>query len=273
MQRTKCRLMVYFGNAMHAFTNPAAGNDNSKGLACPSRLIAHGNTWAVFFKKFCSRARIVEGLPADRLLRSCRHAAGARNPKPSQMAPWGASPRASSKTFANVRSVKQQLDRFLAATGQAPLKDYITFGPHAGKNLEAEDQDLIKRQAWYDGITDHMPIDDDTNYTVTGLLVMEKNGRDFTPADMAVFWMSNLPLLSTCTAERVAYRNFSRLIQPPESALSAIPFASGSVRRSEQTLSVTCAQGIPRGRRSLPGETRASRMSRTGFTARCSWPP
>ena len=39
----------------------------------------------------------------------------------------------------------------------------------------------------------YMPEDDDTNYTTIGLAIMTKRGLDFTPLDVANFWMDNVP--------------------------------------------------------------------------------
>ncbi len=69
-----------------------------------------------------------------------------------------------------------------------------------------------------------MPEDDDTNYTIIGLAVMKQYGFDFAPVDVAEFWLMNMPLLHTWTAERVAYRNFSWGINPPDSAMIANPY-------------------------------------------------
>ena len=71
---------------------------------------------------------------------------------------------------------------------------------------------------------DGMPVDDDINYTVAALVLMERKGFDFTPVDMADFWLGNIPASSTCTAERVAYRNFLNCLNPPESAVKHNPF-------------------------------------------------
>ena len=72
--------------------------------------------------------------------------------------------------------------------------------------------------------TDSMPEDDDTNYTVTGMAVVKARGIGFSGADMADFWMTNIPILHTCTAERVAYRNFVANIEPPRSAVVRNPY-------------------------------------------------
>ncbi len=70
----------------------------------------------------------------------------------------------------------------------------------------------------------HMPEDDDTNYTVTGLALVKQKGINFTPDDIATFWMQNIPILHTCSAERVAYRNFTAGIWPPGSATCRNPY-------------------------------------------------
>ncbi len=71
---------------------------------------------------------------------------------------------------------------------------------------------------------DAMPVDDDLNYTVTGRVIMEQHGPDFTPDDIARFWLANIPLMDLCTAERVAARNFLLGLAPPESAAFRNPY-------------------------------------------------
>lgn len=109
---------------------------------------------------------------------------------------------------------------FLKETNQVPLSNYIVFSH--GKKI-AKNHPFSVDRVRYDTI-DHMPIDDDTNYTTTGLLIMEQNGVDFTPVDVAQFWLSNIPGHGTCTAERIAYRNFMMDIYPPLSATYRNPY-------------------------------------------------
>lgn len=71
---------------------------------------------------------------------------------------------------------------------------------------------------WINNVS-FMPEDDDTNYTVLCLKTVEEFGRNFTAEQMAHSWMMNLQFLHACTAERVAYRNFTNRIEPPYSAL------------------------------------------------------
>ena len=108
---------------------------------------------------------------------------------------------------------KAQFEKYLKSINNFPLKSYIKSVPK-----------LLKKAKWFDrpsfiNKVDHMVEDDDTNYTVAGMALMKVHGKDFKSADVANFWMNNIPILHTCTAERVAYRNFALEIDPPASAV------------------------------------------------------
>ena len=103
---------------------------------------------------------------------------------------------------------------FLKATRQWPIRDYVRFGVRGRAAAEFPD---MARRSHLDKVR-YMPVDDDTNYTATGFLVVKQHGPRFAPDDVARFWLANIPMLSTCTAERVAYRNFARGLVPPASA-------------------------------------------------------
>ncbi|MCD6415811.1 MAG: ADP-ribosylglycohydrolase family protein [Planctomycetes bacterium] len=66
--------------------------------------------------------------------------------------------------------------------------------------------------------------DDDVDYTIIGLRILEEHGRSFQPEQVAQFWLSHLPYHQTYTAERVAYRNFINGFHPPESAAHRNPY-------------------------------------------------
>jgi hypothetical protein len=66
--------------------------------------------------------------------------------------------------------------------------------------------------------------DDDINYTTIGFAIVKKHGANFTPLDVASFWCQNVPIFHTCTAERVAYRNFVANVLPPDSATFRNPY-------------------------------------------------
>jgi hypothetical protein len=109
---------------------------------------------------------------------------------------------------------------YLRDLNRFPLNDYFHF------HVEAEIQQrygLESNRAFVD-LVPHMVEDDDMNYTVMGLAILKQYGEDFTPTDVAHFWLENLPILHTWTAERIAYRNLCNLIPPPRSAVVRNPY-------------------------------------------------
>ena len=114
-----------------------------------------------------------------------------------------------------------QLHAYLRATDNFPLKRYIrgdaTEEQKARARFAPGSDPFARGRAFIERV-DCMPEDDDTNYTVIGLKLLEDYGRGFTPEDAAENWLKNLPILHCCTAERVAYRNLVMSVAPPASA-------------------------------------------------------
>ncbi|MFC8274164.1 ADP-ribosylglycohydrolase family protein [Streptomyces sp. NPDC057271] len=71
---------------------------------------------------------------------------------------------------------------------------------------------------------DGMPEDDDLNYPLLNLLLLQRYGRGFSTADVARLWLDELPAGRTFTAERIAYRNLLDGIEPPLTAVHRNPF-------------------------------------------------
>jgi ADP-ribosylglycohydrolase len=113
---------------------------------------------------------------------------------------------------------------YLKDLGRWPLADFFRYDiatPEVrGKYNVGDASSGVK----FADFVNSMPEDDDTNYTTAGLAILKRHGPEFTPADVANFWLSELPILHTCTAERVAYRNFCLLIAPPASASYRNPY-------------------------------------------------
>lgn len=110
---------------------------------------------------------------------------------------------------------------YLKELGRWPLDDFFYYRlttPQMRERLH-----IRERGDFADNIR-VMPEDDDTNYTTTGLAILKQYGPGFTPSNVADFWLGNIPLLHTCTAERVAYRNLSLNIPPPDSATYRNPY-------------------------------------------------
>lgn len=110
---------------------------------------------------------------------------------------------------------------YLKDLGRWPLNDFFRYDVATPEAREK--YSLSERGVFADRVS-AMPEDDDTNYTTTGLAILKRYGPGFTPTDVANFWLSDIPILHTCTAERVAHRNFCLLIPPPESAAFRNPY-------------------------------------------------
>lgn len=98
---------------------------------------------------------------------------------------------------------KETLQAYLEAVGEYPLADYV---PRATKALP-ENVDRVPNPSCARGEWDHALMDDDTNYTVLGLKILQEKGPDFSTADVGCMWLQNLPYNHVCTAERQAYVN------------------------------------------------------------------
>jgi len=66
--------------------------------------------------------------------------------------------------------------------------------------------------------------DDDTDYTILNLHIIEVYGREFTTDHVAKEWLMHLPYQCTYTAERVAYRNLVLGLRPPATAIFLNPY-------------------------------------------------
>jgi ADP-ribosylglycohydrolase len=66
--------------------------------------------------------------------------------------------------------------------------------------------------------------DDDIDYPILNLHLLETYGTTFRPSDVGHEWLSLLPFLQTYTAERVAIRNLVHGLQPPQTATYRNPY-------------------------------------------------
>lgn len=118
--------------------------------------------------------------------------------------------------------LRERLINLLKGTGNYPLTKYIT--------KEQFTDELIKEckinieSCWADNINGIAPIDDDTNYTVFTLKLIETFGKDFRPNDVLEAWLGLIPMLTTFTAERAAYRNAASGMLAPQTAQHKNPY-------------------------------------------------
>lgn len=110
------------------------------------------------------------------------------------------------------------------ATGNWPLSSWFTARGVPPELLAAHPWNRRSATTSLAENIDGMPEDDDLNYPLLNLLLLQRYGRDFTTADVARLWLDELPAGRTFTAERVAYRNLLDGVEPPLTAVHRNPF-------------------------------------------------
>lgn len=121
----------------------------------------------------------------------------------------------------------KNLISMLKETGNYPVTRYVStadFTEEMIRKYNIVTGTPLNNQPWIDELEGYAPIDDDTNYTVLNLKVMEVFGYDFDPGDVLYAWLNWLPAGVCCTAERVAYRNAVEGFSVPETATFQNPF-------------------------------------------------
>jgi ADP-ribosylglycohydrolase len=93
---------------------------------------------------------------------------------------------------------REALAAYLREADALPLRDYVPCIPGS----------LVERsgRACCRGEIRRGEPDDDINYSVLALLLLEEHGLDLSTADVARAWLRRLPAAATFTAERAAYR-------------------------------------------------------------------
>jgi len=113
-----------------------------------------------------------------------------------------------------------QVEIYLKAAGAYPLVDYIPLLDSLpdGIHLHPSFVDTVR------GRISYMSRDDDTDYTIIGLHVLEKYGPNFTSENVGEAWQNMLPYNMVFTAERIAYRNLVNELPIPQTASFRNPF-------------------------------------------------
>lgn len=111
---------------------------------------------------------------------------------------------------------KEMIDTYLRKANALPLDNYIPY-------VEDRSDDLLTKGSTRGNIS-CMVRDDDMDYPILGLLILEYRGMNFTPRGMAHNWLDQMPYSLVCTAESAAYRNFVGNLWPPESATYRNPY-------------------------------------------------
>jgi len=119
---------------------------------------------------------------------------------------------------------REGIEEIARATGNWPIQRYFT--------AVGLPSDVAERWPWnrrsaptslLENI-DGMPEDDDLNFPILALDLLETHGGDLTTDDIAQAWLAVLPAGRVFTAERAAYRNILDARPVPETAAHLNPF-------------------------------------------------
>ena len=116
---------------------------------------------------------------------------------------------------------REKIRDYLTRADAYPLNNYF---PYVEFLAEEFDVNPVYRTAGTRGNICRMMWDDDTDYTILGLHILEKCGTDFTSEDVGATWLLSIPYHLTYTAERVAYRNLVEELKTPDTASYRNPY-------------------------------------------------
>ncbi|WP_439379863.1 ADP-ribosylglycohydrolase family protein [Amycolatopsis lexingtonensis] len=119
---------------------------------------------------------------------------------------------------------REGIEEILRATGRWPLDRWFTAVRLPREVAERWPWNRRSAPTSLEENIDGMPEDDDLNYPMLALSLVEERGRGFTTEDVAQLWLDNLPAGRVFTAERAAYRNLLDARAVPETATYRNPF-------------------------------------------------
>ncbi len=115
---------------------------------------------------------------------------------------------------------RERIDRYLRQAAALPLTDYL---PEPADPAEA----AVLRPEWRCCVRGRIHgscRDDDIDYAILGLHLLETHGFGFSTEQVGDLWLLSLPYLQTFTAERAAYRNLANGLKPPLTATYDNPY-------------------------------------------------
>src|SRR5262249_16330103 len=161
---------------------------------------------------------------------------------------------------------RQGIREILQSQQKWPLNGYFTAAGLPADVAERWPWNRASRPTSLAEVIDGMPEDDDTNYTMLALALLEKHGSSFSTDEGDRMWReagcSRRSGLPTATSSRASSR--------PRRPRFATPTASGSAPRSGPTCTAGSGREIRARRLSSPAGTLASATPATGSTAPCS---
>ncbi|MGW2963734.1 ADP-ribosylglycohydrolase family protein [Streptomyces sp. NPDC001220] len=115
---------------------------------------------------------------------------------------------------------RERIDGYLRRAAALPLTDYL---PEPADESDA----LALRPEWRRCVRGRIHgscRDDDVDYAILGLDLLETHGFGFSTEQVGELWLLRLPYLQTFTAERAAYRNLADGLKPPLTATYDNPY-------------------------------------------------
>jgi ADP-ribosylglycohydrolase len=115
---------------------------------------------------------------------------------------------------------RDRIDRYLREADALPLTDYLP-------EPVSETDTLAMRPEWRMCVRGRIHgscRDDDVDYAILGLRLLERHGFGFSTEQVGDLWLLSLPYLQTFTAERAAYRNLANGLKPPLTATYDNPY-------------------------------------------------
>ncbi len=154
---------------------------------------------------------------------------------------------------------RDRIDRYLRKAAALPLTDYLPeppAGDEDGPDLRPEWRSCVR------GRIHGSCRDDDIDYAILGLHLLETHGFAFSTEQVGDLWLLRLPYLQTFTAERAAYRNLANGLKPPLTATYDNPYQEwiGALIRAD--VYGWTSPGVPRRAASLA--RRDAVLSHTG---------
>mgnify|MGYP000624967181 FL=1 len=120
----------------------------------------------------------------------------------------------------------ERIHGLLKDLGMYPLRQYVPSQMPESVWRKFRLDEVAEHHLAFADEVDHMVRDDDLDFTIANLDIL-RGDVEFDSEDVVSYWLSNFPLYKMFTAERVAYRNFSNFVLPPESATRRNPYREG----------------------------------------------
>jgi ADP-ribosylglycohydrolase len=119
---------------------------------------------------------------------------------------------------------REGIREILQSSGQWPLSQYVTAVGVPEEVLGRWPWNRRSKPTSLREVIDGMPEDDDLNFAILALQLVERHGDGLTTEQVAAAWLNDLPAGRVFTAERVAYRNLLDGVEPERAALVRNPF-------------------------------------------------